>query len=71
MHVLILGGAGFSGQALIRHFDGERPTADFTVVSRTARRLFGSLELSDAHFRQCFRWAPVVETRAALSEMVR
>jgi len=40
-------------------------------LAPVARRLYGSLELSDAHFRQCFRWTPVVETMAALAEMVR
>jgi nucleoside-diphosphate-sugar epimerase len=40
-------------------------------LAPVARRLYGSLELSDAHFRQCFRWTPVVETTAALAEMAR
>jgi nucleoside-diphosphate-sugar epimerase len=33
------------------------------------RRLYGSLEISDALFRDTFRWTPVVDTRAALAEM--
>jgi nucleoside-diphosphate-sugar epimerase len=35
-----------------------------------ARRLYGSLEISDAYFRQTFRWTPVVDTKTALAEMV-
>ena len=27
------------------------------------RRLYGSLEISDAHFRQSFAWSPLIETR--------
>jgi hypothetical protein len=34
------------------------------------RRLMGSLELSDAHFRRSFPWRPVSDTRAALADMV-
>jgi nucleoside-diphosphate-sugar epimerase len=34
-----------------------------------ARRLYRSLEISDAHFRQTFGWTPVIETKAALGEM--
>jgi nucleoside-diphosphate-sugar epimerase len=33
------------------------------------RRLMGSLELSDAHFRHSFQWQPVKDTRTALAEM--
>jgi UDP-glucose 4-epimerase len=33
------------------------------------RRLYGSLELSDARFRQCFKWTPVIDTRDALTRM--
>lgn len=39
------------------------------LVAANARRLYGSLELSDAHFRQCFHWQPIVDTKAALAEM--
>jgi UDP-N-acetyl-alpha-D-quinovosamine dehydrogenase len=39
------------------------------LVGPAARRLYGSLELSDAHFRETFRWTPVIETRVALAEM--
>ena len=40
------------------------------VLGATARRLFGSLELSDAHFRRSYAWTPVVDTRAALIDVV-
>jgi UDP-glucose 4-epimerase len=33
------------------------------------RRLYGSLELSDARFRRCFNWTPVVDSREALTRM--
>jgi nucleoside-diphosphate-sugar epimerase len=36
------------------------------LVGPLARRLYGSLELSDARFRSTIRWLPVVETRTAL-----
>jgi nucleoside-diphosphate-sugar epimerase len=39
------------------------------LLGAAARRLYGSLEVSDALFRQTFRWTPVVDTRAALAEM--
>jgi nucleoside-diphosphate-sugar epimerase len=39
------------------------------LVGPAGRRLYGSLELSDAQFRQAFRCMPVIETRAALEEM--
>lgn len=35
-----------------------------------ARRLYGTLELSDAHFRRSYAWVPVVDTRTALIELV-
>jgi UDP-N-acetyl-alpha-D-quinovosamine dehydrogenase len=38
-------------------------------VGPVARRLYGSLEISDAHFRETFGWTPVIETKAALAEM--
>ena len=41
------------------------------LLAPLARRLYGSLELSDAHFRRSFDWTPVVETTAALTDMVR
>jgi nucleoside-diphosphate-sugar epimerase len=41
------------------------------LIAATARRLYGSLELSDAHFRRCFQWTPLVETKAALAEMAQ
>jgi len=41
------------------------------LFAATAHRLYGSLEVSDAHFRRCFRWTPVVETKAALAEMAK
>ncbi len=53
--------AGAGAAALARHVP---------LVGPTVRRLYGSLEISDAHFRRTFRWTPVVETQAALAEMV-
>jgi nucleoside-diphosphate-sugar epimerase len=38
------------------------------LVGPAARRLYGSLELSDEHFRRTFQWTPAVETRVALAE---
>ena len=38
-------------------------------VAPVARRLYGSLEVSDAHFRRAFDWTPAVETKVALAEM--
>jgi nucleoside-diphosphate-sugar epimerase len=40
------------------------------LLASTARRLYGSLELSDARFRRSFAWTPVVSTRAGLADMV-
>jgi UDP-glucose 4-epimerase len=39
------------------------------LVAPAARRLYGSLEMSDAHFRRTFDWTPVAETQTALAEM--
>ncbi len=39
-------------------------------LGATARRLFGSLELSDARFRRSFAWAPPLDTRTALIELI-
>jgi nucleoside-diphosphate-sugar epimerase len=39
------------------------------LLAPAARRLYGSLEMSDARFRAAFRWTPPMETRAALAEM--
>jgi nucleoside-diphosphate-sugar epimerase len=39
------------------------------AVGPAVRRLYGSLELSDARFRRCFKWTPVVESRDALCRM--
>jgi UDP-glucose 4-epimerase len=41
------------------------------LIGATARRLYGSLEISDAHFRCSFQWAPAVETKAALAAIAR
>ena len=51
---------GAGGTTLARHAP---------LVGPAARRLYGSLEISDAHFRHTFHWTPVMETRAALAEM--
>jgi len=40
------------------------------LLGRAARSLYGSLELSDAHFRRSYAWTPVVDTRAALIDVV-
>lgn len=39
------------------------------AIGPAVRRLYGSLELSDARFRQCFKWTPVVDSRDALRRM--
>jgi nucleoside-diphosphate-sugar epimerase len=39
------------------------------LAGPAARRLYGSLEVSDARFRRTFQWTPAVETRTALAEM--
>ena len=36
-----------------------------------ARRLYGSLEISDARLRQSLAWTPVIDTESALVEMAR
>jgi nucleoside-diphosphate-sugar epimerase len=36
-----------------------------------ARRLYGSLEISDAHLRRSLAWTPVIDTETALVEMAR
>ena len=41
------------------------------LIGPTARRLCGSLELSDAHFRRSFRWTPAVETKTALAAIAK
>jgi nucleoside-diphosphate-sugar epimerase len=38
-------------------------------VAPIARRLYGSLEMSDARFRRAFNWTPAIETKVALAEM--
>jgi nucleoside-diphosphate-sugar epimerase len=40
-------------------------------VGPTARRLFGSLEVSDARLRQSISWAPPMSSQAALAQMAR
>jgi nucleoside-diphosphate-sugar epimerase len=41
------------------------------LIGATARRLYGSLELSDAHFRRSFQWTPAVDTKVALAAIAR
>jgi nucleoside-diphosphate-sugar epimerase len=41
------------------------------LIGATARRLYGSLELSDAHFRRSFRWTPAVDTKTALAAIAK
>jgi UDP-glucose 4-epimerase len=41
------------------------------VVGPVARRLFGSLEISDARLRQAISWTPPTSSHAALVEMAR
>jgi nucleoside-diphosphate-sugar epimerase len=48
---------------------GARAAQRMALVAPAARRLYGTLELSDARFRRAFGWRPVVETRVALAEM--
>jgi nucleoside-diphosphate-sugar epimerase len=47
---------------------GARAARRMPGLGPLARRLMGSLELSDAHFRRSFRWQPVEDTRSALAE---
>jgi hypothetical protein len=35
------------------------------------RHLYGSLVLSDAHFRRSFQWTPDVETKTALAAIAK
>jgi nucleoside-diphosphate-sugar epimerase len=48
---------------------GARAARQIPAVGPIARRLVGSLELCDAHFRRSFQWQPWRDTRAALAEM--
>jgi nucleoside-diphosphate-sugar epimerase len=48
---------------------GARAMRQIPAVGPIARRLVGSLELSDALFRRGFQWEPWRDTRAALAEM--
>ena len=48
---------------------GARAARHSPLVGPIMRRLMGSLELSDAHFRHSFQWRPVSDTRTALAEM--
>jgi nucleoside-diphosphate-sugar epimerase len=41
------------------------------LLGAAARRLYGSLELSDACFRDSFAWSPVIDTRAAIAEFAQ
>jgi nucleoside-diphosphate-sugar epimerase len=41
------------------------------LLAPVARRLYGSLELSDGHFRGSSAWKPVVDTETALIQMAR
>lgn len=41
------------------------------LLGATARRLYGALELSDAHFRRSFRWTPAVDTKTALAAIAK
>jgi nucleoside-diphosphate-sugar epimerase len=46
-------------------------TRQVPLIGATARRLYGSLELSDARFRRSFPWTPAVETKAALAAIAK
>lgn len=48
---------------------GARAVRQIPAVGPIVRRLVGSLELCDAHFRRNFPWQPWGDTRAALAEM--
>lgn len=50
--------------AAVAHFAQRTP-----LLAPAARRLYGSLALSDALFRHTFAWTPPVETKAALAQM--
>jgi UDP-glucose 4-epimerase len=53
MRLLILGGTGASGMALIRHLRGEKPDAfDIAVISRTATALPGATRVLTGHYAQ-------------------
>jgi hypothetical protein len=41
------------------------------VAGPLARRLYGSLELSDARFRSTFAWSPEITSEVGLAEMAR
>ena len=41
------------------------------LLGPTARRLYGSLQLSDTHFRQNYHWTPNVDTKTGLAEMLK
>jgi UDP-N-acetyl-alpha-D-quinovosamine dehydrogenase len=56
----------FGVGALAASIAGRAPT-----IGPAVRRLWGSLELSDARFRQCFKWTPVIDSRDALARMAR
>lgn len=64
MRVLILGGAGTTGRALIRHLRGEGPVAELTVISRTARELPGVMRVLTGHYADL---VPSAEFRAELA----
>ncbi len=48
-----------------------RMARKFPVAGPVARRLYGSLEVSDAVLRQSVRWTPPMSSQAALREMAR
>jgi nucleoside-diphosphate-sugar epimerase len=48
-----------------------RLACQLPVLGPLARRLYGSLEMSDARLRQGFGWSPVIETRVGLADVAR
>ena len=48
-----------------------RVACQVPMLGSLARRLYGSLEISDARFRQSFAWSPPIETTAALAYLAR
>jgi UDP-glucose 4-epimerase len=48
---------------------GQRLARRLPLLAPAARRLYGSLQLSDAHFRDSFAWSPQIDSKTALAAM--
>jgi nucleoside-diphosphate-sugar epimerase len=55
MHLMIVGGTGLVGQALIEHLARCCPEADVSVVSRSATELHGARSVFTGHFTNLIR----------------